>query len=106
MVYLHLKNLEKTGEIHLLTLQHKVVFFCDPMGKKTNEISTVIDFKYYLTSTGQEIFAEAKGMNTPVWDLKKKLWIHFIKKPLVIYHGMSKGKPKIGEIVCKDLLWG
>ena len=100
-VYIHLKQLQKLKLISRLTLQNKVIFFSDKVGKRKNEISTVIDFKY-TDLNGYEIYCEAKGMDTPVWNLKKKLWIHFINKPLVIYHGMSKNTPKISETLCGD----
>ena len=80
------------GLITNLQRQVKVNFFSNP------SISTVIDFSFF--EHGRQIFVEAKGVSTPVWIIKKKLWVHRIDKELRIYKG-SWRRPFLKEIVCK-----
>jgi len=46
------------------------------------------DFHY--EENGQEIWAEAKGFETPVWAIKLRLWRHYGPGPLLIYKGTAK----------------
>ena len=99
LVYQYLKQLEFLGEIHSIERQIKIVFFCTQLTKtRKNQITTIVDFSFI--KNGEKVYVEAKGMNTPVFQLKKKLWIHMIRKPLIIFHGMKKGNPAVSEMIC------
>lgn len=46
------------------------------------------DFSYQ--ENGEEIYAEAKGFETPVWKIKLRLWKHYGPGKLLIYKGSAK----------------
>ncbi|SRR6266436_1989122 len=77
--YLILKNLEKRKIIKNLELQKKFVLqkgFADIYGNKIREISYIADF-VYETSENIRVVEDVKGIRTPVYILKKKM---FLKK--------------------------
>ncbi len=74
--YLELKYLELGGEIENLVLQPVFVLqeaFKDGKGKRHGRISYVADFAY--TENGQDVVEDVKGMETPVYRLKRKMFI-------------------------------
>jgi hypothetical protein len=56
------------------------------------------DFRFVDVVTGESIYAEAKGFETPEWRLKLKLWKFYGPGPLKIYRG-SAAYPKLMETV-------
>lgn len=75
--YGELKLLELAGEISCLKLQPRFVLqpgFRDKNGKRQSPISYVADFQY--VENGIPIIEDVKGMETPVFRLKKKLFLY------------------------------
>jgi hypothetical protein len=68
-----LRALEKSGAIN--NLQRQVVFVLAPAvvldGRKKTQLKYVADFTY--EENGKQIVADAKGMKTPVYRIKKHL---------------------------------
>jgi len=78
--YGELQLLEKDGQIHSLICQPSFVLqssFVDNTGKKQSAIKYVGDFQYKDTRTGKWTVEDVKGMETPVFRLKRKM---FLKK--------------------------
>jgi Protein of unknown function (DUF1064) len=67
--YVHLKQLEKQGDIKDLELQPE--FPCVVNNKKICIYRA--DFQYYDIKEGQRIVLDVKGIRTRVYRLKKKL---------------------------------
>jgi hypothetical protein len=59
-------------------------------------IGYIPDFSFILN--GELCFAEAKGFETDVFKIKKRLWKHYGAGKLYIYKGSYKN-PKLDEIV-------
>lgn len=53
-------------------------------------IQYIADFQYVEKSTGNIIYAEAKGLETDVWRIKLRLYRHYGPAPLEIYKGTYK----------------
>lgn len=71
--YLELKLLEKSGIIAELELQPK--FLLIPKTKKGGQaVYYKADFKYI--KNGKTIYEDVKGVQTPVYKLKKKLLLY------------------------------
>lgn len=95
---LHLR--EKAGEIKDLRDQVSV-YLTDA------RIQYIVDFEYYDLREDQTVWAEAKGFETPVWKIKKRLWKCYGPGRLDVYRARS-GAPLLTESVypgvpkCKD----
>jgi hypothetical protein len=63
--YLFLKQMESLGKLAIIELQPKVYL------TKTR-ILYKLDFK--IIENGEEIYIDVKGMVTPVFNIKKRLW--------------------------------
>jgi hypothetical protein len=85
-----LKLREKAGEIYDIKVQQRVYLLKDP------DIYYISDFSFIHDDVLK--YAEAKGMETPEWKIKKKLWQHFGPSDLEIWMG-SYSRPKLIEIV-------
>lgn len=74
--YANLRLLERAGVIQNLTLQPRYVlqegFVYN--GHKERKIEYVADFQYTLN--GKTIVEDAKGMKTPIYKLKRKLFLY------------------------------
>lgn len=81
---------QKAGDITNLQTQKRVYFLKDP------DIYYIPDF--YFERNGVAWYAEAKGFETDIWKIKKKLWVHFGQGPLEIYGG-SYQRPKMLEVL-------
>lgn len=88
-VYMLLKEMESAGHIENLKCQVKI-YLTD------SEIGMIPDFSY--EQNGELIYCEAKGVETPEWQIKKKLWRCYGPGKLVIYKGGYKN-PKISETI-------
>ena len=86
-LYVKLKNDPK---VKLLTLQEKVYL-------TEARIMAKIDFKCEMQD-GSTKYVEAKGMDTPVWNIKKRLWAKYGAGTLEIYKGSYKN-PKLDKII-------
>ena len=79
--YTELKLLEKAGRIENLQLQ--VIYELQPafefLGKKIRAINYVADFVYLDKRTNETVVEDVKGMKTPVYKLKKKMFEYLYK---------------------------
>ena len=76
--YLVLLSAQQQGRIAELSLQPKFTLqdgFRDARGKKHRAITYKADFAY-KTPCGSIVIEDAKGVQTPVFKLKKKLLLH------------------------------
>lgn len=74
--YAELKLLEKAGRIENLQLQ--VTYELQPafefLGSRIRAINYVADFVYFDKRTNETVVEDVKGMKTPVYKLKKKMF--------------------------------
>lgn len=87
-----IKMMELAGEIKFLRSQVHV-----PLTEA--KIVYIVDFLVEDIKTGQEIYYEAKGFETPEWKIKKRLWKHYGPGPLLIYGGSYKNPRFIDEVI-------
>ena len=90
--YEHLKLLERAGEIEDLKCQVHVLL-------TRAEIKSIIDFSWKNTKTGEIEYGEAKGFETEVWLLKKKLWKYYGPGKLTIFKGRVNKFISIAEVI-------
>jgi hypothetical protein len=75
--YVELKMMQKTGKIWGLELQPRFELqgkFVDNKGVKHGAITYVADFLY--VEEDQVVVEDVKGMQTPVYKLKKKIFLY------------------------------
>lgn len=82
---------EKAGEIKEIQCQDHVYL-------TEARICYIADFKFIDLKTKAETWAEAKGFETDVWKIKKKLWEYYGPGKLEIYKGSAK-KVFLKEVV-------
>lgn len=74
--YIDLKLLEQAGRIENLQLQ--VIYELQPafefLGNKIRAINYVADFVYFDKRINETVVEDVKGMKTPVYKLKKKMF--------------------------------
>jgi len=90
-VYGRIKAREAKGEIKLVKRQSRVIL-------TDARIAYVADFECLEIATNEALFIEAKGMKTPVWAIKLRLWRHYGPGKLEIWGG-SYTNPKLIETV-------
>lgn len=90
-VYQILKIMEKAGEIKDLKTQEYVYL-------TEARIAYIADFSYIDCKSGEKVWAEAKGLETDVWRIKRRLWAYFGPGQLVIYKGTYRN-PKLYETI-------
>lgn len=77
--YVTLKYLQMAGEIKDLVLQPKFKIyddFVDRYGKKRQPIHYIADFQYYEMESGETAVEDTKGVDTPMFSMKKKMFLH------------------------------
>lgn len=95
----HLLMLEKAGEIRDIKCQARV--------KLTEaEIVYIPDFSAIDVKTGQLVFYEAKGAETDVWLIKKKLWRFYGHGILFIFKGRAPKLSLVEVIIPKPFKGG
>lgn len=57
-----------------------------------------VDFSHEDCKTGQEEYTEAKGFETAVYRIKRRLWLWYGPGKLTVYKG-SYSKPFIDEVI-------
>lgn len=95
---LHLRM--KAGEFVSVQAEvHQLI--CGPIGHECShrvKIESVVDFKC-TKPDGGVVFCEAKGQfETPVWRLKRRLWMHWELGHLEIWGGSAS------NLVCKEVI--
>lgn len=88
--YLELQTYVNDGELKILELQPKVVM-------TTSLIKYVPDFKIQ-DKFGRQWYVDVKGMETPVFKIKKRLWKHYGDGELKIVKKIGK-KFKLVETI-------
>lgn len=73
-----LKLREKAGEIRDVKCQVQV-YLTDA------KIVYKPDFKFFNIGKDRDEWGEAKGLETPEWRIKRKLWLHYGPGPLLVY---------------------
>jgi len=68
--FVYLKGLEKRGLISELELQPKVYL-------TSARILYKPDFKFFDVTLQIPVYVDVKGMTTPVFQIKKRLWRHY-----------------------------
>jgi len=88
--YQLLKDKEKRGELKLLRTQVQIYL-------TKAKILYKPDFECQDPDTNEIFYVEYKGVETPTWRIKRKLWIHYGPGRLIIYKGSYKGRIDIFE---------
>lgn len=70
--WVYLKHREKAGEITDLRRQVKFELKADSPNGPVRVCNLIVDFVY--VENGEEIIADAKGVRTPVFNLKAKMF--------------------------------
>lgn len=91
--YEHLRLLEKAGEIKFLKTQVRVEM-------TDASIIYMVDFLIYDLARSEEVWVEAKGIETDVWRLKKRLWKYYGPGRLQIY----RAHPSQGCILSEEIV--
>ncbi len=97
--YLHLLLLEKAGEIRFLRKQVNVEM-------TAAKVLYIVDFLIYDLAKNEEVWVEAKGFETDVWRLKRRLWKHYGPGRLQVYRRGQRGAGYVvlaEEIVSKKV---
>ena len=96
--YLELKTLEKAGKIKDLQLQP--VFLLQEgfyyRGKAIRQITYRADFEY-VDEKGNRVVEDVKGVETPVFQIKKKLFLKKYRDVIFRVLKFKKGKWEIEE---------
>jgi len=90
----HLKLLELAGEIKDIRCQESV-YLTDA------RIQYIADFSCFHVESNQKQWVEFKGLETAVWRIKRRLWMHYGPGKLVVYKGSHKRIFIAEEIVPK-----
>lgn len=86
-----LKWREKAGEIRDIQCQDSI-YLTDA------RIEYRADFRFTVATTGEVVWAEAKGFENEKWPLKRRLWIYYGPGALEIYKGTYES-PKLVEVL-------
>lgn len=62
-------------------------------------IQYIVDFRAVEARTGVVEYHEGKGMDTPVWRLKRRLWQFYGPGRLVVWVAGVRGEPAIKEVI-------
>lgn len=90
-VYTILKSRENAGEIEVLQCQDHV-YLTDA------RILYIPDFKCVYKKNNEIFWVEAKGIETPEWRIKLRLWRHYGPGKLEIYKG-THIRPFLSETI-------
>jgi hypothetical protein len=82
---------EKAGEIRDIKCQVRVKL-------SAADIVYIADFGFENVASGRPAFSEAKGFETDIWRIKRRLWIHYGPGILEIWRG-SYRKPYLDETI-------
>lgn len=87
-LFQHLSLLEKAGEIEGLKCQASVYL---------TEARILYKPDFEFTENGITVWAEAKGIETDVWRIKRRLWMHYGPGKLMIYKRSGKTELRLVE---------
>lgn len=80
--FLYLQAMEQAGEIRDITCQQTVLL-------TDAKIRYIADFKFWDIKLDQWVWADFKGFETEVWNIKKRLWKFYGPGILRVYKGAS-----------------
>lgn len=90
---------ELAGEIKELREQVRVQICCDDPGcPGSQKIHSIVDFAAIDAKTGEEIFFEAKGLETTDYRIKRRLWLHHGRGQMEVWAG-TYARPRLKEIL-------
>lgn len=75
--YEYLRDKQKRGEIRGLKLQPRYelqAVYWDSRGRRVGKLVYVADFEYIECATGRQIIEDVKGLETPIFKIKRKLF--------------------------------
>lgn len=90
--YNYLKQCERDNEIKILKLQ-------DPIKLTKANIVFIVDFKVFDIKLNKEIWCEFKGVEPPVYRIKRRLWKAYGPGVLRVYKSKGTGVILIEEII-------
>lgn len=90
--YEYLKYLELAGEIKVIQAQDHVYL-------SAARILYIPDFKIFDVKLNKEVWIEFKGVETPVWRIKRRLWIHYGPGLLRVYKKTGRSLSMTEELV-------
>jgi hypothetical protein len=91
-LFLLLKLMEKAGELKEIQVQCHVYL-------TRARIAYIADFKAHDVELGQDVYFEAKGFETPIWRIKRKLWTVYGPGVLRVYKAARQGVVMTEEII-------
>lgn len=91
-LYMYLQLLEKGGEIRDMRVKPNVRI-------TDAKILMIPDFSAFHPDLNETVYHEAKGFETEVWLLKKRLWRHYGPGRLRVYKGSAKSFTMVEEII-------
>lgn len=89
--YIYLQTLQKMGQIKILELQPKVYL---------TDAKILYKPDFLIKENNEEIFIDVKGMETPVFKLKKKLWKFYGQGKLRLVKKSGRNFKVIEEVSC------
>ena len=66
--YIHLLNLQKIGDVKIIALQPKVYL---------TEARILYKPDFLIEENGRSVYIDVKGYRHPVFQIKKRLWVHY-----------------------------
>ena len=90
-LYAHLKLRVHGGELQELVTKPNVYL-------TRARLLMIPDFKAFDVLRGCEVYFEAKGYETEVWRLKRRLWKVYGPGPLCVFKGSAKRLTLVEEI--------
>ncbi|MFA6244780.1 MAG: DUF1064 domain-containing protein [Candidatus Hydrogenedentales bacterium] len=75
--YEFLRDRQKRGEIRGLKLQPRYELqapYVDSRGRRVRQVVYVADFEYIECATGRQIIEDVKGLETPIFKIKRKMF--------------------------------
>lgn len=94
-LFYELKLLEETGAVTDIKLQPHVYL-------TKAKILMIPDFSAFDVKADHLVYFEAKGFETDVWRIKRRLWMKYGPAPLRIYFRQGKGLFLKEELVPYD----
>lgn len=88
--YVHLLNLQKIGDLKIISLQPKVYL---------TDARILYKPDFLIEEDDKLVYIDIKGFITPVFAIKKRLWVHYGQGTL----RLIKNYKTIDEVVTKTL---
>ncbi len=96
-LYDHLKLLETGGVIKDISCQVNVHL-------TDAKILMIPDFSAFDIDLNEKVFYEAKGIETDVWRIKRRLWKHYGPGRLSVYKGTARSLKCVETIIPSGMI--